>query len=77
MRLMRLEVTISTNWSSNSPNRGMMRRLASGDRAVAIPAIERGDEVGDIANVAVFLASPAADYVHGTSLLVDGGWCAR
>ena len=33
--------------------------------------------VADIANAAVFLASPAADYVHGASLLVDGGWCAR
>ena len=37
----------------------------------------RNGEVSDIANVAVFLASPAADYVHGTALLVDGGWCAR
>lgn len=31
----------------------------------------------DIAGAAVFLASPAADYVHGTILNVDGGWLAR
>lgn len=31
----------------------------------------------DIAGAAVFLASPAADYVHGTVLPVDGGWLAR
>ena len=37
----------------------------------------RNGEVADIANVAVFLASPAADYVHGTSLLVDGAWTAK
>lgn len=42
----------------------------------ATPARRIG-EVDDIANVAVFLASKAADYVHGASLLVDGGWCAQ
>ena len=30
-----------------------------------------------IAGAAVYLASPAADYVHGTVLTVDGGWLAR
>ncbi|MGW0864892.1 SDR family oxidoreductase [Streptomyces sp. NPDC002611] len=31
----------------------------------------------DIAGTAVFLASPASDYVHGTLLPVDGGWLGR
>lgn len=31
----------------------------------------------DIAGAAVFLASDAADYVHGTVLAVDGGWLGR
>ena len=31
----------------------------------------------DIAGSAFFLASPAADYVHGAILNVDGGWLAR
>ena len=33
--------------------------------------------VDDIAPVAVFMASDAARYVHGASLLVDGGWAAQ
>jgi 2-deoxy-D-gluconate 3-dehydrogenase len=31
----------------------------------------------DLAGAAVFLASAASDYVHGTVLPVDGGWLAR
>ena len=41
-----------------------------------IPAGRWGDP-GDIGGAAVFLASRAADYVHGTVLPVDGGWLAR
>ncbi|MDZ4136049.1 MAG: SDR family oxidoreductase, partial [Paracoccaceae bacterium] len=35
------------------------------------------DRIPDIVGAAVFLASPAADYIHGTILNVDGGWLAR
>jgi 2-deoxy-D-gluconate 3-dehydrogenase len=31
----------------------------------------------DLAGAAVFLASPASDYVNGHVLAVDGGWLAR
>ena len=41
-----------------------------------IPA-GRWGEVEDIAETAVFLASPAAKYIHGAVLNVDGGWLAR
>lgn len=41
----------------------------------ATPAGRIG-EVQDIAPAVVFLASPAASYVHGASLLIDGGWIA-
>lgn len=41
-----------------------------------IPAGRWGDPA-DLAGAAVFLASSASDYVHGTLLPVDGGWLAR
>jgi 2-deoxy-D-gluconate 3-dehydrogenase len=41
-----------------------------------IPA-RRWADPADIAGSAAFLASPAADYVHGHVLVVDGGWLAR
>jgi 2-deoxy-D-gluconate 3-dehydrogenase len=31
----------------------------------------------DVGGLAVFLASPASDYVHGQVIAVDGGWLAR
>jgi NAD(P)-dependent dehydrogenase (short-subunit alcohol dehydrogenase family) len=36
----------------------------------------RGGTVEDVANAVLFLASPAASLVTGSSLLVDGGWTA-
>lgn len=41
-----------------------------------IPA-GRWGEAEDIAGTAVFLASPAARYLHGAIINVDGGWLAR
>lgn len=41
-----------------------------------IPA-GRWGEADDFKGPAIFLASPAADYVHGTILTVDGGWMGR
>lgn len=41
-----------------------------------IPAGRWGDPA-DLGGAAVFLASRASDYVHGTLIAVDGGWLAR
>lgn len=41
-----------------------------------IPA-NRWGETADFQGAAVYLASEAAAYVHGTVLLVDGGWMGR
>lgn len=41
-----------------------------------IPA-GRWGEPSDIGGTAVFLASSAADYIHGFTIAVDGGWLSR
>ena len=43
---------------------------------VRIPA-GRWGEPADIGGAVVFLSSAAADYVHGVTLPVDGGWLSR
>jgi 2-dehydro-3-deoxy-D-gluconate 5-dehydrogenase len=48
-------------------NRQILERIPTG----------RWGSPADIAGAAVFLASPASDYVTGHILAVDGGWLAR
>ena len=48
-------------------NRAILERIPAG----------RWGRPDDIAGAAVFLASHAAAYVHGTVLPVDGGWLSR
>jgi NAD(P)-dependent dehydrogenase (short-subunit alcohol dehydrogenase family) len=53
---------------------------ADPDRSEAILAripAGRWGRPEDIAGTAVFLCSPAAGYIHGAILNVDGGWLAR
>jgi NAD(P)-dependent dehydrogenase (short-subunit alcohol dehydrogenase family) len=42
-----------------------------------IAALHRIGEPMDVAGAVVFLASPAAAMISGTTLLIDGGWTAR
>lgn len=53
--------------ADESRNRQILERIPTG----------RWGRPDDIAGAAVFLASPASDYVTGQVLAVDGGWLAR
>jgi 2-deoxy-D-gluconate 3-dehydrogenase len=48
-------------------NRAIVDRIPAG----------RWGRPDDLAGVAVFLAAPASDYVHGALVPVDGGWLGR
>ncbi len=53
---------------------------ADPDRSRAIDAripAGRWGTPADLGGAAVFLASPASDYLHGHTIVVDGGWLAR
>jgi 2-deoxy-D-gluconate 3-dehydrogenase len=62
-------VTNNTEALRNDPKR-------SSDILSRIPAGHWGDP-DDLGGAAVFLASSAANYIHGVVLPVDGGWLAR
>ncbi|MBP7000508.1 2-dehydro-3-deoxy-D-gluconate 5-dehydrogenase KduD [Amaricoccus sp.] len=59
-------------------NTEALRADAARNQAILdrIPA-GRWGEASDIAGAVAFLASPAARYIHGAILNVDGGWLAR
>jgi 2-deoxy-D-gluconate 3-dehydrogenase len=61
--------TNNTEALRNDPERAadILKRIPAG----------RWGNAGDIGGTAVYLASDAANYVHGTILPVDGGWLAR
>ena len=48
-------------------NRQILERIPAG----------RWGEPADLAGAAVFLSSPASDYMHGHVLVIDGGWLGR
>ena len=47
-----------------------------GDLLSRIP-LGRFGEISDVVGAVVFLASPAAALISGTTLMVDGGWTAQ
>jgi 2-deoxy-D-gluconate 3-dehydrogenase len=53
--------------SDKTRNAAILERIPAG----------RWGQGQDLAGAAVFLASAASDYVHGSTIVVDGGWLGR
>jgi len=54
-------------WQDEKRNKSIMERIPAG----------RWGDPNDLKGAVVFLASKASNYMHGSILLVDGGWMGR
>jgi NAD(P)-dependent dehydrogenase (short-subunit alcohol dehydrogenase family) len=69
--------TVAPTFAETPMTRPFFADLAFRDAVLSQIPIGRLAKVEDIVGAIVFLASPAAAMITGTSLLVDGGWTAR
>lgn len=60
-----VETDLNRGWLADPEHRGYVERST---------ALRRVGSTADVAGVVVFLASPAAAYVTGQHIVVDGGW---
>ncbi len=57
--------------------RGLSREQVITDVLLAAQPTKQFVRIEDVAGLAVFLTSPAADQINGASLSMDGGWTAQ
>jgi 3-hydroxybutyrate dehydrogenase len=57
--------------------RNMSREQVINDVLLAAQPTKQFVKVEDVAGLALFLATPAADQINGASLNIDGGWTAQ
>lgn len=57
--------------------RNMTREQVINDVLLAAQPTKEFVKIEDVAGIALFLTSPAADQINGASLNVDGGWTAQ
>jgi NAD(P)-dependent dehydrogenase (short-subunit alcohol dehydrogenase family) len=69
--------TVAPTFAETPMTRPFFEDPAFRDAVLAQIPIGRLARIEDILGAIVFLASPAAAMITGTSLLVDGGWTAR
>ena len=66
---------ILPGWIDTDLTKGARQQVAGlHERVLARTPAARWGEIGDFAGIAVFLASPASDFVTGAAIPVDGGF---
>ena len=66
---------ILPGWIDTALTKGARQQVAGlHERVLARTPAARWGEIDDFAGIAVFLASPASDFVTGTAIPVDGGF---
>ena len=62
-------------WIDTDLTRGARQQIPGlHDRVLALTPAARWGDIDDFAGVAVFLASPASDFITGAAIPVDGGY---
>jgi 2-deoxy-D-gluconate 3-dehydrogenase len=61
-------------WIDTELTQGARRRWGLHERVLARTPAGAGASRRDLAGIAVFLASPASDFITGTAIPVDGGY---
>ncbi len=68
---------LASGFVETKMTRDVMRDPARRERYLRLLPLERFASVEDVANVALFLASPLASYITGQTIVVDGGKLLR
>jgi NAD(P)-dependent dehydrogenase (short-subunit alcohol dehydrogenase family) len=69
--------TVAPGFIRTTVNAPALDRPEFVENAVARIPVRRVGTTTDVAAAVLFLVSPAASFVNGTSVLVDGGWTAQ
>ncbi len=72
----RVNAIAPTSTLTESTSRSFRENEARAQRLLSRIKLGRFEEPSDLVGAAVFLASPASDFVTGHTLFVDGGWHA-
>lgn len=70
-------VSVAPTFIETTLTRPMLENQAFRQSVLSSIPLGQLGQVEDVANAVIFLASPQARFVTGSSLLVDGGWTAK
>jgi NAD(P)-dependent dehydrogenase (short-subunit alcohol dehydrogenase family) len=69
--------TVAPGFIRTAANAEQLDRPEFIEEVIARVPVARAGTPGDVTAAVLFLVSPAASFVNGTSILVDGGWTAQ